>query len=534
MQLRHTRVWGGGLVLAGAVAAAFAGCSGGSSGGGSAASTSAPVGSSPSATTTTGPSTTSGAEVTSLVVPAGLLQGSVPIAFRVADAASASVPVEVVFSTDNGQTWKPASGAPTQPLATGPAPGIEHSFVWDTVRDVPGFEPAVLLEVRPQPGRELQSPALPVDNQPVSAHVKLDRAPYLQSTTQTQTVIRWRTETAVDGVVEFGETPALGRVAAPASGAASQEHEVLLTGLTPGTRYSYRLVSGGLPITPRYELRTAPASGVRDFSFLVVGDSGMNNQVQYDIAARMDQEDADFFLHTGDVVYPIGGLGAAVQEYNLRFFKPYEKLLRRMPAWLVVGNHDLYGLYGQPFKDTFTLPPNGGGSLLEELYYSFEWGDAKFVAIEANSTFQFVQVGAHMDWLRRELAQNTKKWLIVFFHPPLYSAGQHGDNHALQQVLGPLFESYGVDLVLTGHDHDYERTKAIKDYNQRAGYPGLVHVVTGGGGADLRPVNPTPRTEVAISAHHYLRVEISGDWLTGEAVDAQGKVIDRFSVQEHQ
>jgi predicted phosphodiesterase len=517
-----------------AVGVALSGCSKSSSRKGGAASTSAPTTTSSSATPTgtqpSGPAASSGAEVTSLVVPTALASGSIPVAFRVADSASTSVPVEVVFSVDGGQTFKPVSGAPSQALATGPAPGVEHSFTWDTMVDVPGFE-TVILEVRPQPGVELQA-TLVVDNQALSTAVTLSRQPYLQSTNQTQTYVRWRTVTATDSVVEFGETLALGRTATASSTTPANAHEVLLTGLSAGTRYHYRIVSGGLPVTPRFSFRTAPDSSVRDFSFLVVGDSGMNNQDQLDVANRMAQEDADLLIHTGDVIYPAGGLGAAVQEYDLRFFKPYETLLSRMPAFPVVGNHDLYGLFGQPFRKAFTLPPNGN-SLLEELYYSFEWGDAKFIALEGNTAFQFLSIGPHMDWLRRELSQNTRKWLFVYMHPPVYSAGKHGDNSRLESTLEPLFEAYGVDLVICGHDHNYERTKPMKAFNQSPGFPGLVHIVTGGGGAALRPVNATPNTAVAISVHHYMKFKVQGDWVHAEAIDSQGNLVERFSVQEH-
>ena len=207
-------------------------------------------------------------------------------------------------------------------------------------------------------------------------------------------------------------------------------------------------------------------------------------------------------------------------------------MLTRVTAFPVVGNHDLYGLFGQPFRQTFDVPRNHSG-LFEELYYAFDWGDCRFIALETNGLFQHVGFGPHINWLDRELSNNSRTWKIVYMHAPLYSAGKHGDNSDLISRLEPLFERHRVDLVLAGHDHNYERSLPVKAYSQDPTFPGLVHVVTGGGGAALRPVNPTPRTDVAISAHHYVRIEIQGNTLTGEAVDIGGQVIDTFTVQNH-
>lgn len=497
-------------------------CSDSSSSGGAASTT--------AAATTTTQQASGAAGITSLNAPGALVSGQERVTFRVSDPKSAPQRVAVLWSSDQGKTWRPitALSALAQPVASAPEPGLEQSVVWNTAQDVAGFEGSVLLEVRTDTSA-LRAGPFAVDNQGLSTTAGLSRRPYLQSTDQTSTWIRWRTLGDRDGDVEFGDTPALGRTAT--GPAATEDHEVQLTGLQPGTRYYYRLVSQGKAVTPRYSFETAPASNVGTFKFLVVGDSGMNNQAQLDIARQMATEDADFFLHTGDVVYPAGGLGAAVREYDYRYFRPYQDFLQRTPGFPVVGNHDLYGLFGQPFRDAFTLPSNGTGGRLEELYYSFEWGDSKFVAIESNSLFQLSSSGTHMDWLRRELSQNTKKWLVVYMHAPLWSAGKHGDNTALQNNLGPMFETYGVDLLLAGHEHNYERTKPIKAFNQSSSYPGLVHVITGGGGAALRPITPNANTEVAISAYHYMRFSAAGDVMTGEAVSETGAVLDRFQIR---
>lgn len=508
--------------------ALVAGCGGGGGGGGGAAAAATSGG----ATGVPGVPAANVATITSIRLPASaVLSGDVPVAFTIVDARGLPADVTVTISTDGGANWRAATPAATSAgmtgLATGPSPGAEHVFAWASAADVPGLA-QVLVRVTPAGGVALTSAPVVVDNVPLSAAVRLNRRPYLQHTTQTSTIIAWRTEADTESLIEYGETPLLGSVAGNA-GAREKAHAVELTGLRPATTYYYRVTSGGQPVTARETFTTAPASTTADFTFLAFGDSGTASAEQYALGRLMAAEDADFAIHTGDVIYPYGGLGNAVGEYNDRFFRPYESFLGRVPMFPVIGNHDLIALLGQPFKDTFYLPDNGS-SIARELYYSFEWGDAKFIALETTGLF-LVPVGDHARWLHDQIMNNQRKWLIVYMHVPLYSAGSHGDSAILKQVLGPLFENGRVDLVIAGHDHHYERTKPLKEFNKDPSYPGLVHVVTGGGGAGLRGVNPNSRTAVGLRAHHYMRFTVQGDTLTGEAVDVNGQVIDRFTVQ---
>jgi acid phosphatase type 7 len=434
------------------------------------------------------------------------------------------------MSTFAGATWTAATPGATSNattgLATAPAPGAEHTFLWNSRVDAPALA-SVLVRVR-LGGQGLTAGPIVVDNAPLSTSVRLNRRPYLQLTQQTSTRICWRTEDDTDSVIEWGETAALGQVAGN-PGAREKSHVVDLVGLRAGASYFYRVSSAGQPVTARETFSAAPPSTDGDFTFLAFGDSGTLSQGQLDVAARMATERPDFVIHTGDVIYPYGALGNAVGEYNDRFFEPYESFLGRTTIFPVIGNHDLIALLGQPFKEAFHLPDNGS-AIGRELYFSFEYGDAKFIALETTALF-LVPLGEHARWLQQEIAGNQRKWLIVYMHVPLYSCGSHGDNRILQQVLEPQFENGKVDLVIAGHDHDYERTKPIKQFNQDPTYPGLVHILTGGGGASTRGMSPNSRTEVGVSAHHYMRFTAHGDTLSGEAIDANGQSIDSFTIQ---
>lgn len=509
-----------------------AGCGGGGSGGGSASTVAgATSGATTGGTSTPGAVPQAVASVTSLVLPtATVVAGDVPVVFRLTDASGAPASVDISISKDGGATWTAATPASTSNattgLATAPAPGSEHTFSWNSRVDAPTLA-SVLVRVS-LGGQGLTAGPIVVDNVPLSTTVRLNRRPYLQLTTQTSTRICWRTEDDTDTVVEWGPTAALGQVAGN-PGAREKSHVVELVGLTAGARYFYRVSSGGQPVTARETFTAAPPATDGELTFLAFGDSGTLSQGQMDVAARLATEQADFVIHTGDVIYPYGALGNPVGEYNDRFFRPYEAFLGRTPMFPVIGNHDLIALLGQPFKEAFHLPDNGS-AIGRELYFSFEYGDAKFIALETTALF-LVPLGEHARWLQQELASNQRKWLIVYMHVPLYSCGSHGDNRILQTVLEPQFENGKVDLVIAGHDHNYERTRPIKQFNQDPAYPGLVHILTGGGGAGLRGVSPNSRTAVALSQHHYMRFTTRGDTLTGEAITPAGQTIDTFTIQ---
>lgn len=499
------------------------GCGGGGSGGGGvvgAASTTTPGTTTPTAST---------ASITTLRLAGGpIVSGDASIAVRVAEPSGAPQDVALAYSTDAGQTWSvpTLSPGPLLAVATGPAPGAEHLVTWKTGTDIPRTA-SVLLRATIVGATPVTAGPFVIDNVAASS-VVLNRKPYLQAVAGTTALIVWRTETDTDSVVEYGETAGLGLTAGDPT-ARTKLHEVTLTGLTPGAKYTYRVVSGGLRVTDRQTFGAAPAPSQGDFRFLAFGDSGTGSAEQMKVAALLSAEQADLAIHTGDIIYPFGALGNPIGEYNDKFFKPYEGFLSRMPIYPVIGNHDLIALLGGPYKDSFYLPDNGN-SLAKELYFSFEWGDAKFIALETTGLF-LVPLGDHMRWLQQEIQTNTRKWLIVYMHVPLFSCGNHGDNAILQQVVGPLFENGKVDLVITGHDHNYERTKPIKKFNQDPAYPGLVHILTGGGGAGTYGINPNSRTQVAVRTHHYMRFHAHGDDLDGEAVDLNGAVIDTFTIK---
>jgi predicted phosphodiesterase len=439
--------------------------------------------------------------------------------------------VTVEYTTDSGVTWKPCSqgpgGDPTTNLATSPT-GVAHTFDWDTLKDLgPNLVKNVVVRVTPTGQSPAQSPAFDVDDRAAttpSANVPFDRTPYLQGTTHTQTTIVWRTVQPTDTVVEWAtNTSFTGSTKSGNPAASETKHAVTITGLTAGATYSYRILTAGQVATYPSTFATAPDVNVQAFTALVFGDSGQGTQPQYDLATQMAKEKFDLVLHTGDVIYPAG----AEADYNPNFFVPYGPFLNRAPIFPAMGNHDQETANGQAYFDAFFVNPNNPAQ--DKRYYSFEWGDAKFISIE--TYVLFAQAGPHLDWLKNELATNTRRWLVVYMHVPLYSCGLHGDSVTLQNLLQPIFEQYKVDLVLQGHDHNYERMGPIKKYSTDPNWQGTPYIVTGGGGADVYPTITThPTTLFKEAAHHYTLLTFTHDAIRGKTVHADGTQGEAFTI----
>ena len=342
------------------------------------------------------------------------------------------------------------------------------------------------------------------------------REPYMQGVTAYSAVICWVSAGPDAGVVEYGKTPELGRKEAEAR--IGGRHAVALTGLDPGSTYHYRVEgAGGSSATGCF--CTAPAGDDSRFSFAVVGDSGSGGKGQLAVAALLERLRPDLVLHTGDVVYPAG----QERHYDRRFFAPYRNLIKTVPLFPVLGNHDVRKGNGAAFLENFHPPLGSPGST--KRYYSFDWGNTHFVALD--SELYHGDRGSdpeeQRDFLERDLATTRKHWRIVFLHRSPYGSSRHGGDEKVREDLEPLFATHGVDLVFSGHDHVYERTVPIR---------GVTYVVSGGGGRRLYPAGRSARTVSSVSAHHAVLVRVDGGHLSLEAVEAGGTYVDRLDLYQ--
>ena len=341
------------------------------------------------------------------------------------------------------------------------------------------------------------------------------REPYVQGVTASSAVICWVSQHPGSGVVEYGKTPELG--CKETDPRVRRRHVVALAALDPGSTYHYRVEGVGGSSSGCF--RTAPVGDDSRFSFAVVGDSGSGGKGQRAVAALLERLRPDLVLHTGDVVYPAG----QERHYDRRFFAPYRNLIKMVPLFPVLGNHDVRKGNGAAFLENFHPPLSSPGST--KRYYSFDWGNTHFVALD--SELYHGDRGSNpeeqRDFLERDLATTRKRWKVAFLHRSPYGSSRHGGDEKVREDLEPLFVKHGADLVFSGHDHVYERTVPIT---------GVTYVVSGGGGRRLYPAGNGELTASSVSAHHAVVVRVSSSRLLLETLKVGGKVVDRLDLYQ--
>jgi acid phosphatase type 7 len=344
------------------------------------------------------------------------------------------------------------------------------------------------------------------------AESELIRYPYLQQVSASSAQVLWATASGDGHTVEV-TTPRGEPVGSFASrideggavGGGGYQHLAELTGLQPAVLYCYAITGPRGELLSRTGFRTAPESGA--LAFVAFGDSGHGGADQKAVTAQLETVPADLMLITGDIAYDSGTL----EQFEEHFFAMYEPLLASLPVFPTSGNHDYETSDASPYRAVFSLPDDGEPSGRER-WYSFDWGDAHFVALDTE------KVGDEQAaWLDQNLARNHKPWTIVYAHRGPYSSGSHGGSSAFRQLFSPILEAHGVQLVLSGHDHNYERTVPIG---------GVTHVVTGGGGRGTRGVGSSEFTAFSLDVLHFVYVTIDGPDLRLYAIDATGQEFD--------
>ncbi|MBV6643017.1 MAG: metallophosphoesterase family protein [Cyclobacteriaceae bacterium] len=310
------------------------------------------------------------------------------------------------------------------------------------------------------------------------ASVEVERGPYLQSGTPTSVVVKWRTDKATESVVNYGTS--LNSLSKRASSTTlTTEHEVTLSGLTPDTKYYYNIgnKAGILSESNAGEMYviTAPPAGTRQFvRAWILGDAGTANNNQravrdayYDYVADVSTNTGktDMMLFLGDNAYGEG----TDEQYQNALFDIYDEMLKKSVAWSCLGNHDGKSADSKtqsgPYYDIFTFPTAaeaGGIASGTEAYYSFDYGNVHFIILDSHHTSREVG-GAMYNWTLTDI-QNTKQdWIVTLFHHPVYTKGSHDSDTEgrlieMRENFMPMMEENGVDLILNGHSHSYERS----------------------------------------------------------------------------
>ncbi len=242
----------------------------------------------------------------------------------------------------------------------------------------------------------------------------------------------------------------------------------------------------------------------------VVGDVGTGGREERATAAAMDDLEGggefDALLLLGDNVYPDGSPGLA----KTNVLDPFSGVLDG-PTELVaaLGNHDVRTAEGEPLLRALDVPGR---------WYQRRYGPVRVLVVDSTRAGDTDQLA----WLSDRLDEDSDAtWTVVMAHHPPFSAGRHGSDEASQRYLVPLYEEAGVDLVLAGHDHDYQRIKPRNGVNY----------VVSGGAAKLRRTAKADFTAVAASTYHFVELAAYPDHLDVRAVDHDGRVFDSFRLQ---
>ena len=353
---------------------------------------------------------------------------------------------------------------------------------------------------------------------------RLTDGPMIQNVTTDAASIIWYTSRNAIGQVAVtiaGQTRLL------PSANEDTRHRLRLTGLSPATAYTYEIRVNGRT-AHQGTLTTGKPRGAR-FSFIVFGDSGRGRVEQYNLAAEMSKLEADFILHTGDVVYGAGQR----RDYPQRFFRPYADMLARTCFWPSLGNHDAgEPSFGGDYLGVFELPENGPPGLQPERNYWFDFADARIAIIDSNLT-QDELAGQVAPWLTDVFADSQARWRFVVMHHPAYTSGKYEPDQRIISALSPIFEQSAVDIVFAGHDHNYQRTKPLRDGQQTAEGEGVVYVVTGAGGGGIYPLKPPDQRPGYFAAgdgenYSFTHVTIDGDTLILRQIALGGDELDRW------
>lgn len=421
------------------------------------------------------------------------------------------------------------------------------------------------------------------------------QGPYLQTGTPQGGVLRWRTGSPVPSRVELGQTPdRLTTVLFDPT--PRRSHEVTITGLAPGTRYFYTLGHGvhdAQTLLDGDEERfflTPPPPGTRQATRIwVIGDSGTNGRrpdldprpfAVFDAYRRLSAgEPTDLWLMLGDNAYNRG----TAQEYQRAVFDVYALLLQNAWLWPALGNHDVdEGFSDSPsqsgvYFDLFTLPRSGeAGGLASgtEAYYSFDFANVHFVCLDSSDSDLGPQ-SPMLAWLTQDLLHTapSQDWIVAYWHHPPYTKGSHDSDRPndsegrlfqVRQEVLPILEAAGVDLVLTGHSHSYERSFLLHGhygtsntlclpgdacsphilddgdgrltgdgaYAKPSRTAGAVYAVAGSSG-QTGPVRRHPVMAVWLEELGSLILDVDGLELRARFLNDRGVIQDQFTLVKH-
>ena len=376
----------------------------------------------------------------------------------------------------------------------------------------------------------------------------------------TQVQVTWRTNTEItntkaqiapataapkfwkNGQEFVAKTELMDATLIPDAALKANYHSVSFTGLMPDQIYAYR-VGDGEHWSEWFQFRTASQKADEKFSFLYVGDA--QNYV-LELWSRLIREgfrkapEARFFIHAGDLI----NTAHKDQEWH-EWFTAGGFIHSMIPSFPVPGNHEYRAINQEEaarkerslsvqWKPQFSLPLNGPEGLEETVYY-MDYQDVRVIGLDSNRDHE-----VQAQWLEKVLSTNPKKWTVVTYHHPLFSASNGRDNEELRKLWKPIFDKYRVDIALQGHDHAYARGRVAPGENVLDGLnlkdvTGTVYVVSVSGGkmydvGDDWTSKGGQRDRVAENTQLFQVITVEGNRMKFESFTAIGELYDAFEL----
>ncbi len=359
-------------------------------------------------------------------------------------------------------------------------------------------------------------------------------SPYIQDITDSSFCVMWETSVPVKGQVYFALAhPHVLKAELKARAKESVPlvlHKLIIDGLKPDELYFYQVVN----VSERGDTLKGPVTQIvipdysqSAISFTVVGDNQGDTGCWERLSDLMFKECPRFVIHCGDMV----AYGHHKDDWTDEFFKQAQNLMRHIPLYPAIGNHEMndekyYHYFNRPYDDAF---------------YTVKKGDLRLIFADTNK--DLLQGAERYRKLEETLATCKERWKIVIHHHPpftsdiasyrssLMAVADKGDPNIFQ--LKNLYETYGVDLVLSGHVHGYERSYPVcKNHIDEEN--GVVYVISAGGGGGFNQESSyqewfTRRTK---KISHFLNVQIQGDVMNVEAIDTSMIVFDSWEIKK--
>ncbi len=348
-----------------------------------------------------------------------------------------------------------------------------------------------------------------------SSNGKILMKPYLQALSDNSVIVMVETDNQSPVTVEYGLSEKLEMKAKTSFFMETDKrrnntyvHRIKLENLNSNSTYFYKATHEN-DVSDVVEFRTAPISNY-PFLFAVTGDNRSNPFDHSRKSKKMKRFKPLFSIYTGDLCYD-GKYGSWKSEF---FTEDELNLISEVPFFNSIGNHEGSGQNSKAFLE----PANKLSG--HNFYYSFDIGNIHFIVL---STEHSVKPGSEQwKFVAEDLEKTNKKWKIAVFHEPAYAGGGHGNNQNMRKMTTELFEKFGVDVCLTGHNHYYQRNFVNNIY----------HLVFGGGGAPLYTPETEDYTQISVKDFHYGIFEVYQDKINIEVYNLKDEKIDSFQINK--